>query len=400
MAAPGPSLPPDDDVAEILARLPARSIGRFRAGWNDITSRSIADRVLARRPAAVTAILKGSSWLELGDEPHPVDIVRFDGFRGRWHPDVHRTPPCPRAVSLDDMTISTEDFRSCVGRVFPRKPQPGDGTGYMLWNPLTDSCAVVSAPAGHGRIIGGYAHPVTGRFHLIHSSDVAVSGDRDLVAPITVRILGVGDSAGWREVPLPPAMAAGCSESETTTISMRGERDHSVSLHGNLHWLVQPGSGKALLAFDTVREKFRFMAAPDRPGLDLTTARSRVVPGGKLCVLALTKEQPRAAMEVWVLDDYSGSRSWRLRETARLDRTHLSPAVFAAAAAVEVVEGVHEGEEIFVQLELGILAYGVQSKVWCRVSVGRFCSTLLMYRESVMQPEISFGKAFARVLPR
>jgi len=276
MAAPGLSLLPDDVVADILARLPPRSIGRIRAvcsAWNAITSSPTADRVLAgRRPAAVTAIMKGSSCLELDDERHPVDIVRFDFFRGRWRPDVHSAQPCPRAVSLDGMIISAEAFGSWDGvlctRVFPQNPQPGAGAGtdHMLWNPLTDSCAIVSAPAGHGRIIGGYAHPETGRFHLLHSSDVAVSGYRDMVALITVRILGVGDGAGWREVPLrPPPVAAGCSESETTTISMRGERDHSVSLHGNLHWLVQPGSGKvALLVFDTVREEFRFMAAPDR----------------------------------------------------------------------------------------------------------------------------------------
>ena len=57
MAAPGLSLLPDDVVADILARLPPRSIGRIRAvcsAWNAITSSPTADRVLAgRRPAAV-----------------------------------------------------------------------------------------------------------------------------------------------------------------------------------------------------------------------------------------------------------------------------------------------------------------------------------------------------------
>jgi hypothetical protein len=163
------------------------------------------------------------------------------------------------------MTISAKTFRSWDGvlcaRVFPRKPpQPGAGAEYMLWNPLTNACVVVSAPTGQGHIIGGYAHPITGRFHLLHS-DVAAHRHHDLVAPIAARILAVGDGTDWRGVPLP------CS------LSMMGERDHSVNLHGNLHWLVQPaGSEKAaLLVFDTAQEKFRLMAAPERPGLDPKT---------------------------------------------------------------------------------------------------------------------------------
>ncbi|OEL29544.1 hypothetical protein BAE44_0009442 [Dichanthelium oligosanthes] len=190
----------DDTLAEILARLPPRSIGRCCAvcrAWNAITSHPSVDRVLAKRPAGVSAIMRDCKLSSL---------------------------------DLDDMTISTVAFRSWDGvlctRAFPRKPQPHhSGTDYYM-NPLTDACAVVSAPAGQGQIIGGYAHPVTGGFHLLHSTDVTVSGDRDLVVPITVRTLRVGDGTGWREVPLP------------FVAIMRGERNHSVSLHGNLQgWL-------------------------------------------------------------------------------------------------------------------------------------------------------------------
>ncbi|KAF8728811.1 hypothetical protein HU200_018091 [Digitaria exilis] len=389
----GPPSLTDDAVAEILARLPAICIGRFRAvckAWNALASHPSVDRVLAARRPTVTAIIKERDttlwWLD-DDDPrrHRVDAARIDRFRGRWHPDVHRTPPSPLAISLDDddVAISTEAFRSWDGvlctHVLPRRPDDSGNAGYMLWNPPTNACAVVAA-AGHGRIVGGYAHPVTGRFHLLHGTDVAVPSD-NLAARTTVRILRVGDVTGWREVSLPPSLS---------TMTMSGEKDRSVSLHGNLHWLVNPGSGKkaaaaALLVFDTVREKFRFMAAPESPGLDPTTARLRVVPGGnkqQLCVLALTKQkQPAVALEVWVLDDYSSEprRSWRLRETIGLDGTRLLRTTFVAAAAVEVVEGVNEGEEVFVHLEDGIEAYSVRSKVWRRVSA--------------IQPEISFGKA-------
>ncbi|CAN6294935.1 unnamed protein product [Urochloa humidicola] len=405
MAAHVPSLT-DDVIAEILSRLPVRSIGRCRAvcrSWNAIASdpTSLVNRVLAACPLTVAAIIKddggGRRWLVgyYGCR-RPVYAVRIDRFRGAWNLDAdHRkTKPSPRAVALDDMTIAAESFRSWDGvlcaRVFPRNQQL-TGEYYMLWNPLTDACAVVAAPNAGGRIIGGYAHPVTAHFHLLHSSDVAVPGNRGLVTLVTVRLLAVGDGAGWREVPLP--------KSKTATISMRGEKDGSVSLHGNLHWLVvqQRGSGKkaaAVLVFDTVREEFRLMAAPRlRPELDPATARLRVVPGGKLCVLALA-EQPQLALEVWVLDKYSDTRrSWRLRETVRMDGTYLSPRGIAEAAAVEVVEGVHEGEEVFIQWGNWMVAYSVRRKAWRHVSLLRTCAAVLLHRESIVPPKTSFGDA-------
>ncbi|CAL4931227.1 unnamed protein product [Urochloa decumbens] len=400
MAARVPSLT-DDVIAGILSRLPPHSIGRARAvcrSWNAIASdpTTVVNRALAARPPTVAAIIKdaggGSRWIPDSCR-RPVDAVRVDRFRGAWCPGVQKkTRPSPRALDLGDMTISAESFRSWDGvlcaRVTPRN-QNLTGEYHMLWNPLTDACAVVSAPAAAGRIIGGYAHPVTGRFHLLHSSDVTVPGSRGLlVAPAAVRVLAVGDGGGgWREVPLPESK---------TRIAMRGQGDRSVSLHGNLHWLVKLGSGKrkaALLVFDTVREEFRLMAAPERAGLDPATARPRVLPGGKLCVLALSAQQPPLALEVWVLDDYSDTRSWRLRETVRMDGTGLSPRWIAAAAAVEVVEGVDEGEEMFIQSGSWMVVYSVRRKAWRHVSVGQNRGALLLHRESILPPKISFGNA-------
>jgi hypothetical protein len=101
-----------------------------------------------------------------------------------------------------------------------------------------------------------------------------------------------------------------------------------------------------------------------------------------------------------VLDDYSDRRTcWRLRERigmVGLDGADLSP-TFVAATAVEVAEGVEEGEEIVLCLEDRIDAYNVREDTWRKVSVANHGS-LLMHRVSVLQPEISFGEA-ARVLP-
>jgi len=125
-----------------------------------------------------------------------------------------------------------------------------------------------------------------------------------------------------------------------------------------------------------------------------------VAPGGELCVLALTSSRPRPwSLEVWVLDEYSDSRSWRLRERIGMvrpdDGVDLSPR-FVAAAAVEVVEGAKEGEEVFIQSGHGIDAYGVRGEAWRKAAIGPRYAALLMHRESVVQPEMSFGREALR----
>ncbi|KAF8664904.1 hypothetical protein HU200_054221 [Digitaria exilis] len=50
---------PDDVLVEILARLPARSIGRVRAvcrAWRAVTTHPSFDRALAGRPHAVAKV--------------------------------------------------------------------------------------------------------------------------------------------------------------------------------------------------------------------------------------------------------------------------------------------------------------------------------------------------------
>jgi len=102
---------------------------------------------------------------------------------------------------------------------------------------------------------------------------------------------------------------------------------------------------------------------------------------------------------VWVLDEYSDSRSWRLRERIGMvrpdDGVDLSPR-FVAAAAVEVVEGAKEGEEVFIQSGHGIDAYGVRGEAWRKAAIGPRYAALLMHRESVVQPEMSFGREALR----
>uniref|UniRef100_K3XS68 F-box domain-containing protein n=1 Tax=Setaria italica TaxID=4555 RepID=K3XS68_SETIT len=363
---------PDGVILEILVRLPACSIGRFRAvckAWRAATTHPSFDRALAERPPAVAKVTWEHAFFGIDSRYGPA--LNFDLFRGRWH----RSSNAPRNVALHgswDGVLCLQPYTRFLLPPPHHASPTATADAYVLWNPLTDACATVPAPAGTGRVIGGYAHPVTRRFHLLHSSDEAVPGRVDLLAPVIFRILRVGGDAGWRE--FPPLQ-------NNTLIFMRSDRD-------------RPTGRVALLVFDAAHEKFRLMAAPDRPGLLLETARA-VVSGGELCVLALANGASAGAMEMWVLDDYSDPRAccWRLRErirTVRLDGADLSPA-FVAATAVEVVEGAAEGEEIVLRLEDRIDAYNVREDAWRKVSVAKNAS-LLMHRVSVLNPLLMFLK--------
>jgi F-box interacting protein len=255
-------------------------------------------------------------------------------------------------------------------------------------------------PAGGGEIMGAYSHPSTRRFHLVHASGETV-GDH-LMASTSFRILRVGDDV-WREIPL------------KEEISMAGHYARCVSLHGSLHWLVLWGSKSKLrlLAFDTTREKFWLMEAPAPPRLRdgaaedvLTMARLGVLSGGKLCTFIV--EPWTSTMEVWVLEDYEAAAlsSWRLKEQISLvlwNRSDLSR-TFCIATDVEVVEGVRDGEEIFIRHSNRMVggggsridAYNLGRKEWHMVNVSQSARTV-MHRESILQPEVSFGGA-ARAL--
>ncbi|KAL6878376.1 hypothetical protein ACP4OV_012546 [Aristida adscensionis] len=356
---------PDDVFLEILLRLPARSIARSRAvcrAWRAATSHPSFDRALAeRRPPAVAKLT-------------PAHTYTWDGRHYLVQTDPRlAAPPLATLVHFSPETLRSWDGVLCADASSPPprttkcgNQAPRERRGEcVLFNPLTWACAVVAVPAGGGgRIIGGYTHPATGRFHLLHCEHKAVSGDGGgdrLAAAAAIRILPVGD-AHWREGPLLPTSGGGGAK-----ILMKSHGDRSVNLHGNLHWLVQvqppPGSGAAaapkLLVFDAAREELRLAAAPASRALDVATARCRLLPGGKLCVLALAGR-------------------WRLRDTVRVvlrDGTDLSPAFAAAGTDVEVVEGAEEGEEILLRVEAAwVRAYSFRYKWWGKVNVTRFSS--------------------------
>lgn len=169
-------------------------------------------------------------------------------------------------------------------------------------------------------------------------------------------------------------------------------------LHGTLHWLVQSAATAevAILSFDTARERFRLTEGPKkRPGLALQKTRT-VLSDGKLAILTLADNNTSTSiLEMWVLDDCPDQRrTWQLKEKismlVRLGQD-LSPRFTRPTANVEVVEDGDHGKEIFIRFENLIDAYNVRDKAWRRVNVKKD-ACVLMHRESVSPPEVSFGE--------
>uniref|UniRef100_A0A0E0KE86 F-box domain-containing protein n=1 Tax=Oryza punctata TaxID=4537 RepID=A0A0E0KE86_ORYPU len=407
-------------IQDILARLPPRTIVHCLAvckAWRSVVSTPTFHRAHAHRPAAVVKVTSELAYLLHGcnagvlsasGEPCRKALL-LDTFRGRWYRgNVHTTPPSPRGIAFSSpwrpghhvspWVVGFWDGVVCVdveyGSWFFSLPNDA-GTQrerkFVFWNPLTRACATVSAPPGdrgrcHGVIIGAYAHPATMRFHLLHAT---------------------GEAAATQNVACSSRPPSGSGESEETAPGARMQAARSVSLHGNLHWMVQRSSGSTgrlnVLVFDTARERFRLMEAPpwDSRGENKDLARSRIVvlSGGKLCAVAVAPAT--STMEMWVLDDDSSdARAWRLVERISLvmwDKRDLSK-TFSSATQVAAVQGDVEGEEVILHNDGHIDAYSLRRRAWSMASISRF-SPLLVHRESVVQHDVSFGEASRRLQP-
>ncbi|XP_024313439.1 uncharacterized protein LOC106865540 isoform X2 [Brachypodium distachyon] len=128
----------------------------------------------------------------------------------------------------------------------------------------------------------------------------------------------------------------------------------------------------------------------------------------KLCIF--TVEPSSSTMELWMLEGYDSGEatprgSWRLEARISLitwDRSDLSRAFSAMAEVqVEVVEddvvGKGEEEVLIKQMEGRIDSYNVRHKAWGVVGNVRTSfmahESLVMHRESLVQGQVSFGKA-------
>uniref|UniRef100_A0A0D3FIV7 F-box associated beta-propeller type 3 domain-containing protein n=1 Tax=Oryza barthii TaxID=65489 RepID=A0A0D3FIV7_9ORYZ len=363
--APGEALP-DDLVEEILLRLPAPSIGRCRApGSPAPLGRKCSGAVASLAVSFVSASEQGRS------------MTAAIGF---W----------------DGILCATHILFA---------PERGVER-YVLCNPLTEAYTIVPAPATDGFLVGGYAHPTTSRFHIMHANFFTTME--------TFWILRLGENSVWREVRR-PALA-------TTRVCIKFIRAPLVRLHGCLHWLASSASSAQFLVavFNMEREELRLMEGPGGQGVwDGNLSHSYTMMGihithchGKLCALA---DEPGAnALGMWMLEDYSDPTSWRLQwkidyyyscgaaaGAALDDDPHAAAAQtfharFSTADVVEVlpngVDDDDEGKEILFQLGDEEVVYNVGRAAWRRWGILPLTTRrLMMHRQCILPREVSFG---------
>uniref|UniRef100_A0A0D9Z7U3 F-box domain-containing protein n=1 Tax=Oryza glumipatula TaxID=40148 RepID=A0A0D9Z7U3_9ORYZ len=413
--APAEALP-NDLVEEILLRLPAPSIGRCRAVCKAWLSRTSQPDFLRAHAAArsCTATVTATATVE----------TRTTTPRGRSCATVRIRQlgrKCSGAVAASlamSFVSASEPVRSitavigfwdgiqCAAHILFG---PGRGVErYVLCNPLTEACTIVPAPATDGFLVGGYTHPTTSRFHIMHANFFTTME--------TFWILRLGENSAWREVRR-PALA-------TTRVCIKFLCAPPVRLHGCLHWLASSASSAQFLVavFNMEREEFRLMEAPGGQGVrDDNLSHSHTMMGihithchGKLC--ALVGEPGANALGMWVLEDYSDPTSWRLQRkidyyyscgaaagAALDDDPHAAAAQtfrarFSTADVVEVlpngVDDDDEGEEILLQLGDEEVVYNVGRAAWCRWGILPLTTRrLMMHRHCILPREVSFGDA-------
>uniref|UniRef100_A0A0D9Z7Z7 F-box domain-containing protein n=1 Tax=Oryza glumipatula TaxID=40148 RepID=A0A0D9Z7Z7_9ORYZ len=387
---------PDEVIQDILARLPPRTIVRCLAvckAWRSAVSAPTFHRALAaHRPAAVVKVTSELAYF--GKPWRYCKALLLDTFRGRCSRPWRHHALTWVVGSWDGVVCVDVEYTSRFGPDLDNTQPERREREFVLWNPLTRACATVPTPApcgDRGVIIGAYAHPATMRFHLLHAAGEA---ERGLFAATAIRVRRVGDGGAWREVPLLEQQEEEDGHDDAnmqlqrrrrTIIFLRMQASQSVSLHGNLHWMVQRGSGSTarlnVLVFDTARERFRLMEAPpwddSRGGGEkkgLAMSRVVVLSGvGKLFAVAVSPAT--STMEMWVLDDddsSGGARAWRLAERVGLvmwDKRDLSRA-FSSATQVAAVQGDAEGEEVILHNDGHIDAYSLRRRAWSTASVG------------------------------
>uniref|UniRef100_A0A0E0GMS7 F-box associated domain-containing protein n=1 Tax=Oryza nivara TaxID=4536 RepID=A0A0E0GMS7_ORYNI len=272
---------------------------------------------------------------------------------------------------------------------------PGRGVErYVLCNPLTEACTIVPAPATDGFLVGGYAHPTTSRFHIMHANFFTTME--------TFWILRLGENSAWREVRR-PALA-------TTRVCIKFLSAPPVRLHGCLHWLASSASSAQFLVavFNMEREELRLMEAPGGQGVrDDNLSHSHMMMGihithchDKLCALA--GEPGTNALGMWRKIDYyyscGAAAGAALDDDPHAAAAQTFRARFSTADVVEVlpngVDDDDEGEEILLQLSDEEVMYNVGRVAWRRLRILPLTTRrLMMHRHCILPREVSFGDA-------
>ncbi|CAD6260497.1 unnamed protein product [Miscanthus lutarioriparius] len=388
LAATPPHLS-DDICAEILVRLPVKSVLRFRVvckAWRDITTRPLFLAANARRQPAKVVLY---TYLDSVQRGYAVDIALDVLPVSGETADQRRLIRYPRSVPLSSMDPLLLD--SCNGVLLFRKDAAGI---YFLCNPVTRQWAELPklTDESYGRRrrtvnvreYAFYFHQQSGEYRLLCG--------RLTSAGRTWCILSTG-AAEPRHVDTHAADAGlePDTPSETTP----------VALHDSMHWpprrprdlSSKQETTTEMVAFDVQSEKFRLMAGP----------RTITHPLMKLFVMhgLLVAANFGAAkhVDLWFLVDYGAGR-WERRHqvpTPWQSISHYSSNLWSTAAACD------DQGNIMLGSHCGLLVYNVRMKTIRAVhSVATPRNNVLVsrhvFRESLVEHP-NFKRSSAADLP-
>lgn len=233
---------PDHLVAEVLVRLPARSLARFRCAcrsWDaEISSRAFQERHHA---------LAAGQFLLLQSAPPHIAC---------WQMHVGLGRPAQRiAVHCKDCT-GVIGSKPCLGLILVKRTCNG-ALSLSVCNPTTGE--ILQLPPSHqkGCVTGIGFHASAGEFKVVK---VGIQ-----LSTLEATVLTVGDAQGWRA----PAVASLIDLRDDDRIDRYLE---PVFADGCLHWIFRTeylDKPHGILSFSLADESFRRVAHPSFSTVDL-----------------------------------------------------------------------------------------------------------------------------------
>uniref|UniRef100_A0A0D9UX58 F-box domain-containing protein n=1 Tax=Leersia perrieri TaxID=77586 RepID=A0A0D9UX58_9ORYZ len=317
---------PDHVVAEVLVRLPARSLARLRCAcrsWNaEISSPGFQDRHHALSAAKLAFLPSAPRHTNFN-----LTIQSRNGRPRQWLTYCH---DCPRTIGSNP----------CHGLVLLWRLCGDEEHYYSVYNPTTGDILHLPSPHQPDRAVGIGFHAAAREFKVVAIRIVVQLGELHAI------VLTIGDARGWRR-PAASTTSIGFTGDEYDDV--RIERERAVFADGRLHWILTTKyldkGPHSIVSFSLADESLCLIPQPPFATADLVPfdlnavhfgrlsmnsgVRSEShemvsVPvgttiaelGGRLCMVRDVRHMAAGGgggllFEIWKLQDYE-TRSWTL----------------------------------------------------------------------------------------
>ncbi|KAK8943103.1 F-box/kelch-repeat protein [Platanthera zijinensis] len=269
-------IPGDIIVSEILLRLPARSLGKFRCvckSWLSITSntafvRSNAQLNRITRPSVILDDLTVPSKICLDFGDANCESAAID-FREHQHPT--------KSIPNHSFAIASCDGLVCLIRI-----TIGPLIQLFVINPLTGQS--IAVPVEDFKLTshpGFYFHRSTSKYRLIRIAEANSMRASEVFV--------VGESS-WRPIPDSIPAIFHCS--------------NPLDLNGNIYWLAfsrnTSPSGDTIVIFDQEQELYSVVSLPPSLVKLADLGRNLVGFNGDLGLLVVNKDN---TIDVWIMEE-------------------------------------------------------------------------------------------------